>query len=307
MFKTDLCQFPTPDNLLLPGLLFTPSKPTKKVAIFLHGCGSSSVFYSVKRAHALAKAFCSQGIALLMFNNRGAHLIKKLSKVDETGEEVEDILLGTSYELIKDSQHDIVGAINFLHNHNYQQLYLIGHSTGANKICVYNHYQPQNSIEKYILLGAGDDTGMLYNLIGNHQKFLKFLKQAQDRISQGKGRKFVPKYMRSWLISYQSFYDMANPDGDYNCFPYAQHLSKIKLSKKPLFRYFKAIGKPTLVIYGQSDQYAPDNSGQKAIKTLEAQVQDRPNFQFELIAKADHSFHKKEDELGRIMASWLLQ
>ncbi len=304
-FQTQLVEFPTPDNLLLPGLLFTPSKQTKKAAIFLHGNGSSSVFYSVKRANALAKSFCSQGMALLLFNNRGAHYIKKLTKIDEVGEEIEDVLLGTALEIIKDVVHDIDGAVNYLQKHGYQQFYLIGHSTGANKICVYNHYQPDNVFEKYILLGGGDDTGLFFHECSNVSQFRQLLEKAKDMIDQHRGQELVPQNFSNSMISYQSFFDIANPDGDYNCFPFKEYLEQLQLSSKSLFRYFRAIKKPSLVVYGENDQYAAEKSGQKANEVLSSLTKDKKNFEFEIITQADHSFHGFEKELGELIADWL--
>lgn len=308
-YSTTLIEFPTSDDLLLPGLLFAPEKSTKKAAIFLHGNGSASVFYSPTRAEALAEALSNKGIALLLFNNRGAHFIKTINKVEDPDLEVSssynDVTLGTAYEEIKDCVHDINGAVAYLHQLGYQELYLIGHSSGANKICVYDHYQPKNLIKKYVLLGGGDDTGILYKKIGSKKKFKQYLKQAKEKNEQGKGRNLIPKYILDRWLSYQSFYDTVNPDGDYNTFPFTEYLENLNLSTKPLFRYFKNISKPSLVLYGEKDDYAPAQSGVKANEILHRHVAKKKNFVFDVVADADHSFHGKEVELGERVASWL--
>lgn len=149
---TKLIQFESTDNLLLPGLIFEPKNKTDKVAINLHGNGSSSVFYSFERADSFARHLNKKGIAFFTFNNRGAHYIKKL-KINKDGEE--EIKIGTAFELIKDCVKDVDGAIEFLEKLGYKEFYLIGHSTGANKICVYNYYKPKNKVSKYVLLGGG--------------------------------------------------------------------------------------------------------------------------------------------------------
>ncbi|KUK79348.1 MAG: protein of unknown function DUF1749 [Microgenomates bacterium 39_7] len=308
-FSTQLIEFPTSDNLMLPGLLFTPKNLTNKAAIFLHGNGSASVFYSPTRAHALAQALTQRGIALLLFNNRGAHFFKTINRVEDPEAKVDsnynDVTLGTAYELIKDCIHDINGAIAYLHQLNFQEFHLIGHSSGANKICVYDHYQPKNIIKKYVLLGGGDDTGILYTKIGSKQKFKQYLKQAEKKIEQGKGRNLIPKYILDRWLSYQSFYDTINPDGNYNTFPFTEYLRGLNLSTKPLFRYFKGIKKPTLIVYGENDDYAPSKSGLEANKILRKQVSGKKNFTFEIVSGADHSFHYQEDQLGEVIGDWL--
>jgi len=320
-YHTQLVEFPTTDDLLLPGLLFTPEKPTRKAAIFLHGNGSASVFYSVTRAKALAESFAKQGIALLLFNNRGAHFIKTINKQLSPEEKqaaspshhsgYHDVTLGTAYELIKDCTHDIEGAINFVEEQGYTELSLVGHSSGANKICVYDHHHPstENRISKYVLLAGGDDTGIIYKMIGDQQKHAEYLARAKRMITQGKGRKLIPKYMLGWTLSYQSFYDLVNPNGDYNTFPFLEYLEGPRLSSKPLFDYFKNLSRPSLVVYGANDDYAPEKSGKLALKILKHQVEElgtrAGDYEFKLIADTDHSFHGKEQELGETVAGWV--
>ncbi len=78
--NTEHVSFSSSDHLTLPGLLYTPARASKRVAVWLHGMGDSGVFYSPKRITALATGLTEQGIALLAFNNRGAHNSKLLYK-----------------------------------------------------------------------------------------------------------------------------------------------------------------------------------------------------------------------------------
>ncbi|MBI2040431.1 hypothetical protein HYT18_05170 [Candidatus Microgenomates bacterium] len=77
-----LIQIKTEDGLTLPGLFYEAPK-TNKAAIFLHGNGSSSVFYSDDLREEQVKALNSKGISYLLFNNLGAHYIKKLDVQDK--------------------------------------------------------------------------------------------------------------------------------------------------------------------------------------------------------------------------------
>ena len=76
--KPEFVEFETADGLVLPGLLYNASR-SKSCAIFLHGNGSSSVFYDEGGNHVFVEAFAKRGISTLYFNNRGAHIIKKLN------------------------------------------------------------------------------------------------------------------------------------------------------------------------------------------------------------------------------------
>src|SRR3990172_10352165 len=104
MKDPSLVRIKTEDGLTLPGLLYE-SNNSKKVAIQLHGNGSTSVFYFDDRRDEQVKTLDEKGISFLLFNNRGALNIKKLD-VKKNGE-VERKRFGTAYEKIKDCIKDI--------------------------------------------------------------------------------------------------------------------------------------------------------------------------------------------------------
>lgn len=289
--------FNTLDKLNLPGLLYG-SPGSKKIAIFLHGNGSSSVFYGESKKRALPQELNNNGISYLAFNNRGAHIIKKLS-INFSNKDRK--LYGCAYEIIKECALDIDGALDFVKSLGYEEFYLIGVSTGANKICVYNHYKPENEFSKYALICGGDDTGGYYNLLGN-KPFNEILAKSKEKIEKGEGDKISPELVGlGEVFSYKGFYDIANPDGDYNCFPFLEALGRAGISKKPLFRFFKEIQKSSLVVYGSNDEYAwgevPKLVG--ILKTL------KPEFKYKIIEGADHGFSGKEKELAKTIGTWL--
>ncbi|MBU1165231.1 DUF1749 domain-containing protein [Patescibacteria group bacterium] len=297
MQKPTLVQIKTKDGLTLPGMLYRP-KRSKSAAIHLHGNGSSSVFYHDDMRGEMAKVLNAKNISLLLFNNRGAHYIKKLhpyKKGRETSKRY-----GMAYEKIKECILDVDGAIDFLKKQGYKKLYLIGESTGANKICVYNFYKPRNKISKYILLGGGDDTGIYYYTLGR-KKFNRLLKEASTKIKKRKGGEIIEELLPGMIFSYQGFYDIANPNGDYNVFPFYEALKKIKLSSKPLFRHFISINKPTLVVYGEEDKYVWGNVS----RVVDILRKRKPEFEYKVIEGADHSFSAHQNQLARIMANWL--
>lgn len=290
--------FETSDGLTLPGLLYE-AKGSKKVVIYLHGNGSSSVFYGEKEYRDLPEALNKKGISILKFNNRGANIIKKFT-IEKNGVE-ERVPFGMAYEKIKECVPDINGAVKFLQKLGYEEFYLAGASTGANKICVYDHYKPNNVFKKYILICGGDDTGIYYNLLGD-KKFFKLLTKAKEKIKRGEGLEIAPETLPiDEVFSYQGFYDIANPDGDYNCFPFSEAFMGIKISTKPLFRYFGGIKKSSIVIYGEKDEYSWGDI-KKVINTLKKY---QPNLEYRVISGADHRFTGKQKELADVIANWL--
>ncbi len=288
----------TQDGLVLPGLLYAAPR-SKRVAIYLHGNGSSSVFYKQSKLGPMAEALNKQGISLLCFNNRGAELMKRL--VVQRKRQTEKKLFGMAYEKIKDCVHDIDGAITFLKGEGYNQFFLVGESTGANKICVYQAYKRNKSeISKNILLAGGDDTGLNYASYGK-KAFWKLLAKAENKIRQGAGEEIAPETLKTGPFSYQSFFDIANPDGDYNVFPYYEVINEVKLSKKRLFRHFTSIKQPSFVVYGASDEYAWGDVP-RVITILKSH---QPTFDYAVIPDTGHSFRGKEKELAKVIANWL--
>jgi pimeloyl-ACP methyl ester carboxylesterase len=296
MLNPKFVQFKTSDNLILPGLLFEV-QTSKEVAIFLHGNGSSSVFYFDD--YSLAKELNKKGISLLMFNNRGAHIIKKFN-VESNGV-VERKRFGMAYENIKESIFDIEGAVAFLEKQGYKNFHLIGTSTGANKICVFNYYRPKNNVSKYVLVSGGDDTGIYYSMLGK-SKFQKILELSKKKIQEGKGEEIICDLLPDDVLSYKAFWDMCNPDGDYNIFPYTEVIERIKLSTKKLFRHFKSIRKSTMIIYGENDEYVPWGT-EKIYKILKDY---QPNFTYKIIQATDHQYSGKIPVLAKLIAHWLI-
>ena len=290
MIEPKFVELKTKNGLTLPGLLYQANK-TKKVAIYLHGNGGSNGLNNNPRHLALANSLNRRGISILFFNNRGAHIVSQINRK----------LYGMAYEKIKECIYDIDGAIDFLKKLSYKEFYLIGSSTGANKICVYNFYKPENPVSKYVLLCGGDDVGIYYDLL-KKTKFKKILARAKQKIKSGRGEELSPELLPSGLIfSYQSFYDIANPDGDYNIFPYHEVIKKIKLSRKPLFRHFRSIKKPTLVVYGDEDEYAWGDV-KRVVNVLMAY---QPEFEYEIIKGANNGFDGREVRLTKTVAVWL--
>ncbi|PIQ91747.1 MAG: hypothetical protein COV70_02050 [Parcubacteria group bacterium CG11_big_fil_rev_8_21_14_0_20_39_22] len=288
-------EFNTKDGLTLPGLLYG-GKDDKSVVIYLHGNGSTSVFYSNSKNQILADVLSKKNISVLYFNNRGAHIIKRMRVKGKK----EKQNFGMAYEKIKECIFDIDSAVTFLKKQGYKKIYLAGASTGANKICVYNFYNPKNSIEKYILLCGGDDVGIYYKMLGK-ARFNKILTEAKKKIKAGQGEDIVKEMLPEAVFSHTGFYDMANPDGDYNIFPFVEVLFGVNLSTKPLFRHFKSIKKPSLVVYGSEDEYAFGN----VPKLVEILKTHQPDFDYKIIRGADHGFAGKEKKLAKIITDWI--
>jgi pimeloyl-ACP methyl ester carboxylesterase len=281
-----LVRFPTRDDLELAGLLFEPKRTSKRVAIFIHGMGGS---FESRRTNILARAFTKRGIAWFAFNNRGSYVIRRGG--------------GMGMEKIRDCVYDLDAAIGELRRRGYRDVTLIGHSTGANKIAVYNAYTRRNLATRYILLGGGDDTGLSFSYLGA-RRFHSALAKARVMIKAGRGDELAPRAYAPWVTSWRAFHDMSNPDGDYNVFPFLEIMRGIRLSKRSRFRHLRTIRKPTLVLYGDRDEFCFDDVS-ACVAILADAVGARTNFEIATLADADHGFNGHEEELACVMLDWI--
>jgi len=289
-------RFEAADGIGLAGLLYEPRRRTDRAAVFIHGNGGASVF-EARRTNLLAAEFVRAGIAYFPFNNRGAHLMRWTAL---NGRRVG----GMAHERIRDCVPDIDGALAELRRRGYRDVTLIGHSTGANKVAVYDHYKPRNRVKRYVLLAGGDDPGLIYAPLGS-RRFRASLERARAMIKERRGEELVPRTLVPiWPLSWRSFYDTANPDGDYNVFPFVEILRGVRLSRRPRFRYLRAIRKPALVLYGDRDEFSPADVS-RCLSILAGTLGPKPNFELGILADADHGFGGREMELARLIVEWM--
>jgi pimeloyl-ACP methyl ester carboxylesterase len=286
-----LVRFEAADGVALAGLLYEPKRATKRAIIWLHGGGGASVFES-RRTNLLGEIFIGKGVAFFPFNNRGSGIVRRAG----------DALGGSAFERIRDCVADIDGAIRELWRRGYRDITLAGHSTGANKIAVYDHYKPRNRAKRYVLLAGGDDTGLLYAQLGA-RRFKALLTKAKSMMKAKRGDEFAPRIEGQTMLSWRSLVDVANPDGDYNVFPFFEVMTGTKLSRRPLFRHIRAIRKPSLYIYGDRDEYCFDDVP-RCVAILSQYISERS--EIIVMRDADHGFSGLEPQLGAAIADWIV-
>jgi pimeloyl-ACP methyl ester carboxylesterase len=289
-----LVRFEAADGVSLAGLLYEPRRATTRAIVWLHGTGGASIFDS-KRTNLLGDLFTRSGFAFFPFNNRGAHLVRHLRTPDGS------VAGGMAYERIRDCVPDIDGALRALRRRGYRDVTLAGHSTGANKIAVYDHHQPRNPVKRYILLAGGDDTGLVYQQLGP-KRFAAALAKARAMVGAQRGDELVPKSVSPSFLSWSSFLDMADPDGDYNVFPFVEVLRGIRLSRRRPFRYVAAIRKPSLYLYGSDDEYCLGDVP-ACVAALATAV--GRNAELDVIDGADHGFGGEEPALAARIVAWI--
>jgi len=106
------------------------------------------------------------------------------------------------------------------------------------------------------------------------------------------------------VASWRSFYDVANADGDYNTFPFLEVLRNLHLSHRPRFRYLREVRKPTLILYGDKDEYCY-NDVPGCVAILKGVLERKKNVELGVMKDTDHFFTEREDELARLILDWM--
>lgn len=291
--------FEAADGIRLSGLLYRPRRRDASAVVWLHGNGDASIFTS-QRTSLLGAALTRRGIAFFPFDNRGSHMIKRFRR--SVAGETERVEIGMTHELIRESVHDIRGAIRHLRRRGFRRIHLAGHSTGANKICVFHSLVQRGGVRSNILVAGGDDAGLYREDLGR-RRYEQALQRARERTARGDGDRLIPAGLSHFPLSWKSFRDTIDPEGDYNVFPFRELLTGERWSRrqKPFSR-FRNLRQPTLAIYGSEDEFCFGNV-EGCIELLE---ENRPRrFEVTVIQDADHGFSGMADVLGHEIADWV--
>lgn len=285
-FKGELIRILTQDNLELQGLLFEPEQKTDKAVIHIHGWTGN--FYENAFLDDATNGLIENNFAFLTFNNRGAGFVQEFLR--KTDSKVEYVKIGGSLERFEDCLLDIEAAVLFLQKRGFNNIYLQGHSTGAQKASYFTIKNKYN-IKGLILLEPADDPEIAKKMLGG--KYEEALKTAEEYISSGTPDKMMPSWVSStgFAASAQRFQSIADPESDEGeLFNFGSNLDELK-----------KIDCPMIIIFGSKSQY--QNNPEHTIQTLNRAL---PKVTTKLIENGDHGFTNHEDELQQIITGWLL-
>lgn len=298
--RAEIVAFEAADGVRLSGALFHPRRREPRAGVvYLHGNGDSSIFRT-ERTNALAERLTAAGFAFFPFDNRGSGLMRWTKR--RVGGETEYGNGGTAYERIGDAPLDIRGALRVLRSRGVNRIFLAGHSTGANKIVLYDA-RGRNRVTGYVLIAGGDDTGF-YRMGLGRRRFERALSRARKEVAKGRADRWIPRSYSPFPMSWGAFLDTIDPDGDYNQFPFGDEIYGWNLSSRTGFALFSEITKKTLVVYGSEDEFAYGDVG-RVIEILKDEEHARAKISYEQIEGASHGFAGYYDQLADVMIDWM--
>ena len=273
----------TPKNFVLNGLWYGPQQP-RRVIILLHGL-TGSAFSSSSVVEALA----DDETAVVTFNNRGYAIISNLRQ--KIGNETKYSLGGAAHEVFTDCIDDIDGASRYARQQGVKEIYLAGHSTGAQKIVYYAYKKPTVKIRGLILLGP------LSDYAGERKKpqLRKAVAAAKRMLKAGKSNDLLPRDVWWQYFDAQRMLSLYTPDGIEEIFSYSQP------DKKP--KIYQSIKLPVITLSAGEDEY----SERPAVKLVEwFKKNSRSNhFAAHVIPNVGHSFSEREHEVARAIQKWI--
>lgn len=284
-----LAEIVTKDKLIHQGLFYKPTKVGKKAILWVHGL--SGTFYgNTKLFEAFAEQCEKEGIGFAAFNNRGHDVVTGIKKIDkEKAKDYTRIVGGAGVEVFEECIFDLDAGIAFLQKQGFTYIYLVGHSTGANKTCYFAGLQNDLRVAGISLISPINDR---LDPERRSPFYIHFI--AKLLISLGLGSKLL-----SGLSEYpgtsKRFLSLMTPGSAEDTYDYGD--------PEPKMTNFSRITKPLLVVFGGIDELA-DRPVEQIKKVFDA-FQNSKKYKSFIVPNALHSFNGKEETLVKTILQWV--
>jgi pimeloyl-ACP methyl ester carboxylesterase len=193
----------------------------RALLIVMHGMHSN--FYRSALKKEMMRRCGAEAFDLLLFNNQGAEL-------------------GTEDERFADGLHDLDAALAFGAREGYRQFLLAGHSTGCQKVTIYQARRARPEVKALLLLAPCDDYAISRRDLGARYRY--WVRRAQTLVNAGRGEERMPACCMHFAARrFLSVADPASPEAQ--LFDYGGPMKQYRRIETPLF-----------VLFGTREEYA---------------------------------------------------
>lgn len=282
-----MSEIKTSDGLLHQGIYTEPVKKGTRAILWMHGL--SAAFYNDYQLYeVIADACNAEGWGFAIFNNRGHDLIAGIRKYDGTQPNGYSYYPGgAGNEVFEECIFDINAGIDFLIQKGFTEIVLVGHSTGANKVCYYAATQQNPRVAGIILAGP------LCDRLGTKTTDRQ-MREMKQKIKDGKGDELLFGY-HFFPITPKRFVSLFEPRTAEDVFDYGD--------ARPTMTVFSKIQLPLLVLIGGADEYA-DRPVEQIQSVFDAHAKSS-QYKSIIIPDALHKFHGKERNVANALVSWI--
>jgi pimeloyl-ACP methyl ester carboxylesterase len=252
------------DGFFVPG-----PRGGRALVVFVHGMGSN--FYRSVFKKEMMRQARRRGFAMLSFNNRGAES-------------------AVATERFSDCLADIQAAVDFGKARGFRAIFLVGHSTGCQKIAYFQSVRRHPLVKALVLAAIGDDYAIARRDLG--RRFPHWLRRARDLVRRGAGSTLFP---RETCLGFSAARFLSVADRD-------RTEAALFDFEGPMKR-FRGLKLPILAVLPEREQYACMPVARMA--TLLSEKTSASQFQCVMVERADHSFHGAERGTAALVLSWL--
>ena len=292
MNQFQLVEITTKDKLIHQGIYFEPKTKGKRAFLWVHGL--SSTFYGhIALLEAFTTACEKVGYSFAAFNNRGHDLVSGIRKLDKRKPSgYTHVNGGAGYEDFKTSTFDIEAGIEFLVTRGFSEIILVGHSTGANKVCYFAGKKSYSALAGVVLASPlSDRLTPEFDLTHTRQN----LKHMEELIVKGRANELQLGY-HFFPLTPNRFISLVTPHSLEDQFDYGD--------KKPRLTHFRRVKKPLLVILGEADEYL-DRPAQEIMAVYNAFEQSQ-KYTGLILPDTLHSYNGKETEVVQSIINWAM-
>lgn len=290
MFKTNLVQTTTADDLVLTGLLNRPGVKND-ICLYIHGFISD--FFSHTFVKKLAEASVSKGIAFLAGQTRGTGMHTEILKSNH----LDSKYIGSYYELLEEAYLDIDAWISYLKGLGYSKFILIGHSLGTHKVVRYLFEGTYKAdIIKLSLLGPFDKNAYVEKK--SEGKWHEYVEAAKALVESGEGLKQIPDTYDDFPMTFQTFYSWYKPSELNEMWDFYRH-------KDYSFPIWDKVKVPVQIVTGSKDEsleYPEFFTREEAYEKMKEKITD---LDLQIVEGSGHCFVGYEDEIARIIGDFL--
>ena len=264
-----------------------------KIAVF-HSHGTSGDFYTHKFIEKEAEELSSREISFLTANNRGHDVFADIRK--HKNGNVEWAQIGGAFEKFEDCLFDIAAWLDFLTSQGVRRIILQAHSL-TQKILYYQFKKKDKRVVGQIHISPCNDAGYMYYLLGE-KKYHETNKRIERMVKERNVKELLPKELSvvcpMGALAYSGY---LTEDSVGNLFPYHN-------PESPKWELLNETKDPILAIFGESDGFIKP-SIKEAAELFGSEAKSAKDVAVEIIDGAPHSYVGFEDELVKIIITWV--
>ena len=276
----DLVEVTTSDNLSLDGAFFKPpnqlfTEGIIEAFLLIHGSGGR--FYA-PATRTMATDLSQAGYPCLAINTRGHDTVW----VDNaTG-----ISHGNAFEILDISKLDLRAGVDFLQNHGYHRIGLLGHSMGAVKVSYYAAFENDPRVQVVIPISPVRLSYSYYMNSADAEEFQNNLELADQMEADGRALDLMKvNFPITQFFSAASYLDKHGPGERYNL---------VDLGPR--------IHVPILALAGSLETHTRlvDMASDLVLSAVNS-----PSASYEIIKGGDHSLQNRKNEASKAVLKWV--